>query len=125
MSGWVDWFNLIAAERGVPDGWRWFNTEFKGESRATGVFIVKGAVFGEVFKSGKNKGKPNPAKRTDERELVITPAQLDEFKARWEQTNGKCSECYGEGKTVKSISAEGKTYRDCSRCKATGKAPTP
>lgn len=123
MSAYIDWFGLIAKERGCPESWRWHQSEVKGESPHH-VFIVRGAVPGAVFERGKNKGKPNPAKYTDKRELVITPDDMAAIRAKWEDETGKCHACYGEGKTVASSSVEhGRTYRDCKRCHATGRRP--
>lgn len=116
----IDWFALIAKDRGCPENWRWYQSEVKGE-RPHHVFIVRGGVPGAVFKSGKYKGKPNPTKYTDRRELVITDADMNAVKARWESETGKCSGCYGEGKTIASAHADGtRTYRDCKPCGATG-----
>ena len=123
MSEPVDWFNMIAIERGLPPGWTWYESEAKGE-RPHHVFIIKGGVPGAVFKSGKNKGKPNVAKWTSPAELVISAHEMKERKAKWEKDTGLCSFCTGSGQTFASYSTkDGTTTRDCAACKATGKAP--
>lgn len=116
-----DWFGLVAKERGVPDGWRWYSSTAHGNAGST-VFLVTGAVVGGLFAKGKNAGKPNPAKYTDKRELVITRADLDAVKAKWSAETGKCSACYGEGRVSTGWSKEtGRTYRACRACTT----PTP
>lgn len=115
-----DWFNMIAAKRGKPAGWAWFKSEWRGE-----VILVEGGVAGALFTRGKNKGRPNPKKRTDVCEIAVSRSDLDAIKAEWSATTGKCAECYGDGETVASIGVSGKTYRDCKRCGATGLASIP
>lgn len=117
-----DWLNIIAAERGLPLGWSWFHSEWKGES-AHAVMIVKGGVAGHVFQRGPNKGKPNPKKRTSVSEMVVTRDDMRAVKAKWEAETGKCADCFGRGYCVVGWSkAEGEKYRGCTRCKATGAA---
>lgn len=116
-----DWFNLIASDRGMAKGWRWFHVQVKGSGEHS-VFLAKGGVDGAVFKSGPRKGKPNPAKRTHVAEIVITCAELDERQGRWEVETGDCHRCGGSGETVARVHrTEGTTYRRCERCKGGGR----
>jgi hypothetical protein len=117
-----DFYNMIATERGAPDGWRWVELNAKGE-RPHHVFLVRGAVV-PLISRGSNKGWPNWKRRdkATEREFVITPVEFDVFIAKWEQDTGCCSRCGGDGQELASCGVNGKTYRNCSRCKATGKA---
>lgn len=128
MSDFVDWFQLIASKRGVPDGWSWFSSEFKGETRSQGVFLIKGSCISGTYTRGKNKGKPKRDMATM-RELVITPAELDAVKTQWERDTNQCSGCYGEGQSTSGISNMNgetvKTYRSCRRCNGTGQAVQP
>lgn len=120
----VDWFQIIAESRGVPDGWRWFKSVVHGD-KPNHVFIVTGAAGGKPFKRGTNKGKVKPASRdhATKRDVVITPADLAAAKMQWERDTGKCSACCGAGKTVASAKSDGtKTYRGCNRCRETGRA---
>ena len=117
-----DFYNLIAAERGCADGWRWVELRVVGE-RPDHVVVVRGAVMPDLTK-GKNKGWPNWSKRdkSTERELVMTNPDINAFIAKWESTTGTCSGCGGDGQELASSGVNGTTYRDCRRCKATGKA---
>jgi hypothetical protein len=121
----VDWFQMIAVERGVPDGWSWFQSEVRGE-RPNHVFIVRGACIAGTYTRGKNKGKPKRDAATQQ-ELVITSAEMDARKQRWEQETGKCSHCLGEGKVVSGVSVRDAitthSYRSCKPCKGNGAAP--
>lgn len=118
----VDFYNLIAAERGLPEGWRWFHV------RAVdgGDSIVTGAVCTMLFKSGPRKGRPNWDKRdrSTQREIVVTREQLQERRAQWERDTGKCVQCFGTKAEFASWSSiEGTKTRPCRRCKETGVAP--
>ena len=119
-----DFYNLIAAERGVPEGWRWFELKAIGEvgDRANGAVIIKGAVCTAVFKSGPRKGEKNWSKRTDQRELVVSMREYDAFKEAWSTRTGLCSSCGGRGETLVRASADGnKEYGPCRMCNGTGK----
>jgi hypothetical protein len=121
MSERIDWYNLIASERGLPDGWRWY------ELRAVGPHaLIKGSLCNVMFKRGPRKGCENWAKRdrSQDREIVITKQELDARKSQYEAETGHCSRCFGTREELAGMSvAEGKLMRPCSRCKATGKAP--
>ena len=118
-----NFWNLIAIDRGQPDGWRWFKWERIGEGDHV-ADIVEGGVATEVYESGPRKGKLNYAKATHLAKLVITRAEICARIARWEAETGKCSGCGGDGEEVAGWSKDhGTEYRPCSRCKATGKAP--
>lgn len=125
MGNSPDFYNLIARDRGAPEGWRWFDLRVIGE-RPHHVIHVKGAVCDAVYKSGRYKGWPNWTKRdrSTERELVITPAEFDAAIAKWESETGLCHKCGGDGQELASCGVGGNTYRPCSRCKASGKAPS-
>lgn len=122
MSEHVDWYNRIAVERGVPDGWRWFSAEWKGGG-AHSVMLIKGGIP-TLYTRGSNKGKPNPKRYREVRELVVTQSDIDAAHAKWEAETGKCHQCYGVGQRVTGWCKErGETKRDCKRCNATGAAP--
>ena len=53
----------------------------------------------------------------------MSDAEYETIEAVWVSKTGKCPECAGEGKTVAQVSAaNGTTYRQCFKCKGTGKA---
>lgn len=119
-----DWINMLAVERGQPDGWRWFRLESVGEADdAHRVVLVKGGVPGAVFKSGPRKGKTNWAKATHQAELAITAADVQARAERWEGETGNCHKCGGDGLEVCGVTlgtGERRT-RPCPRCKGAGK----
>ncbi len=117
-----DWYALIAADRGKPDGWRWFKLERKGEG-AHSVVIVTGGVTTRTYASGKHKGKPD-WRGVARDEMVITSGDFDERMARWERDEGKCSACGGDGRELIGWSATtGEKTRTCKRCKGSGAKP--
>ncbi len=117
-----DWFQLIAQQRGMPPEWRWFSSEWKGEGEHA-VMLVKGGVPGAPFARGKNKGKPNPANRTQVAELVISREHMDAIKSQWQVKTGKCAKCAGSGQICWRWSKEGgRETRDCKACAGTGRA---
>lgn len=113
----VDFWNLIARERGMPEGWCWFRLEVVDHRlpRDEAASSVTGAVCTTVFKSGPRKGELNWAKRdgSTERTLIITFKELDARERQWESDTGKCCRCFGSGND---------SFGKCRRCGATGKA---
>ena len=124
MKEMPDFYNLIARQRGVPEGWHWYSLNVVGDikDRANGGILVKGAICTAVYKSGPRKGQPNWSKRTDEREFLITTRDYDAAMAAWEAETGNCSRCGGDGQELASASSAGSTYRACRKCNATGRA---
>lgn len=123
-----DFYNMIAVERGMPKGWQWYALKALGDPSVTprehAAALVTGGVPGERYKSGKRKGEVNWAKCTNRGELVITFRDYDERAVRWEHETGNCKTCGGDGQEWSGWSAgEGSRYRECTRCKGTGKAP--
>ena len=121
----VDFYNLIARERGCPEGWKWMEVSVLGTDyqapREHGAVEIKGGICAATFKSGPRKGQPNWSKATDKRSLVITFKDLDAFTEKWSKETGLCSKCTGNGKTIASCGVNGTTYRSCSDCAGTGK----
>jgi len=94
-------------------------------TRNTVMYRVRGAVA-PLITRGKRKGRKNwrALDKATDRTAYFTPDEHKAFRARWEAATGKCSECCGEGKTLASLSMDtGATYRECSACHGTGKAP--
>jgi hypothetical protein len=126
MTG-PDLYQLFAATQGVPEGWRWYSLNAVGESRTQGGVLITGAVCTETITRGLRKGEPNWKKRdrATERELFATFSQLDAVRDQWERDTGKCASCGGDGQESAGwIRRTGTLYRPCTRCNATGKAPS-
>lgn len=121
MSKLPDFYNMIAHERGAPSDWHWFELRGVGE-RPNHAFLVRGGVA-PLLTRGKNKGHHNwrLLDKSTVREFVVTPADLEARTLKWEQETGSCHRCGGDGQELASCGIRGNTYRDCSRCKATGK----
>jgi len=115
-----DLSQLLAAEvAGIP-GWQWSSSE---AIDPPGTLLMTGAVYPVTYKSGPRKGRTNYGKPTPgtERKIVVTRAQRDEFFARWEQSSGVCSDCFGDkGREVWSTKANAKQWQTCKRCNGTG-----
>lgn len=118
-----DWYNLLAVERGQPEGWQWYRLQGIGDGRENGAVLLKGGVPNGTFKSGPRKGEINWAKATHVAEVVITFADIGNRCMRWEVETGSCFNCGGDGSETAGWSAEaGHEARKCSRCNGTGKA---
>lgn len=87
-----DFYNMIARERGMPDGWRWYQLEARPKvwaanvlDRAMAVVLVRGAVCTAVFTRGPRKGRPNWNKRdrATDCEIVISLADYDARAEAW------------------------------------------
>lgn len=121
----MDFYNLIAAERGMPAGWKWNLLKCVGELENDGSgVLVTGAVCTAIYSRGKRKGDTNWKKRdrSTEKELFISRNEYEKRRQKWQADTGKCVECLGSGKTLASMSIyTGKTYRPCHECKATGR----
>jgi len=127
MTG-PDLYNLFAATQGVPEGWRWYEVRAVRQRAGDGV-LIKGAVCTAVYSRGPRKGQTDWHKldRATVRELFATFAQLDAVRDTWERETGKCAKCGGDGQEVESVGTRAgvthRTYRPCTRCDASGKAP--
>jgi hypothetical protein len=121
----VDFYNLIAAERGQPAGWRWFELKCVGELADDGSgVLVTGAVCTAIYSRGKRKGETNWTKRdrSTQRELFISRNEYEKRRMKWQADTGKCVECMGSGQRFASHSIyEGIKYKPCNKCGATGK----
>lgn len=117
-----DWINMLARERGQPEGWSWYRLESIGEGDdAHRAILIKGAVPGAVYKSGPRKGKTNWAKATHQADIVITAADVQARAQRWEGDTGNCHKCGGDGVEACGMGPAGVKTRPCPRCKGAGK----
>ena len=119
-----DVYNLAAQRfKGMPVDWQWFSIQSK-ESPYGRFVQVTGAVPVGFYSQGPRKGRPKWPINKDCQIFQFTPAQLDEVFFAWEAQTGDCFKCGGSGQESFGWSkAEGKRYRQCSRCGGTGKAP--
>lgn len=97
----------------APPEWLWCRLEAIGHDT-----LVEGGIPRPVTR-GKNKGSKS-WRGVERSRCVVTKAELDAEHADYEQTTGRCWMCLGESKTIRSASARGNTYSECSRCKGTG-----
>lgn len=127
MSDYVDWYAMIAKQRGVPEGWRWNKLEVIGDLKDPDrPVLIEGAVCTITFKGGPRKGKLNWSKRdkSTARTFVVTQQQLAEAQAAWEAETGKCHRCTGSGQFAWRISTKNGTQtKACTRCSGTGVKP--
>lgn len=115
-------FNLIAADRGMPPGWRW--TRWRRSDDDSGAGIVTGAVPQRVFTRGPRKGEPDWRGATHEATIVITKADEMARLERWEAETGECSRCDAGREVIGWSKESGVKTRSCVRCRGTGKAPS-
>lgn len=100
----------------LPEGFEWRRVEHM----PYGATILQGGVC-RVVKRGKHKGHTTCDRYTHT--TTVSDSELAAEIRRWEAETGKCGDCYGDGRTLKSLSvAEGKTYRQCATCGGTGEA---
>jgi hypothetical protein len=119
-----DVYNLAAQRlKGMPEDWQWFSIESK-ESPFGRFTQVTGAVPVGFYSRGPRKGRTKWPANKDCQVFQFTPAQLDDVMLAWEAETGNCFTCGGDGQEQFGWSkAEGRRYRQCSRCGGTGKAP--
>jgi len=94
----TDFYNLIARERGMPEGWRWYQIEARPQfwagkqpDRGTATCLVRGAVCTAVITRGARKGQTNWAKRdrSTDQEIVISFAEYDARVSKWKAEQEK------------------------------------
>lgn len=114
-----DWYNLIAADRGKPEGWRWYSLQAVNDST-----IVEGGIPRSLVTRGPRKGLPNWTKPDAVSKMIVSPADVLARKLRFEAETGNCHQCGGVGQEFKGWSKEaGRLTRECRRCRGNGKAP--
>jgi hypothetical protein len=115
-----DAMDLAAKKTGVA-GWCAYQWEAVGDDN-----IVRGCVPLGTYTRGPRKGHPKfkPAMPGSERTIVVAKIELERHAAEYEETEGKCWDCKGEGKELAGWSVEeGNKYRTCTRCKGNGLPP--
>lgn len=116
-----DFFENIARRKlGQPPEWKACIWERIGPDACK----IEGGLTTPILR-GPRKGRPKWAKRYTFVACIVTDEEFRKEKAQYETETGNCADCQGHGKVICSVSvAEGAKYRDCSKCKGTGKRVT-
>lgn len=94
---------------------------FKWEAIGSDAVSLTGGIP-RIITRGPRKGKKTWNKCIVTTEIV-TKSEADAEQDKYEKETGRCGECMGEGKLLSGWSRDsGYTYRECSRCKGSGKA---
>lgn len=102
-----------------PEGWAVCAWERIGDGND---LVVTGGVP-RVLKAGPRKGKPT-WRDVPTQNAVVTEAEIEAEKARYEADTGKCGDCYGKGEVFASWDhIEGVKHRKCGRCGGSGERP--
>lgn len=102
-----------------PEGWEVCAWERIGDGND---LVVTGGVP-RLLKTGPRKGKPT-WRDVPTQKAVVTGAEIEAEKARYEEQTGKCSDCMGKGEVFANWSAaDGVKHRRCKRCDGTGERP--
>lgn len=123
-----DLYELHARDKaGMPPEWKAFRWQALPLESKTALYFLVTGMIAPLRSKGKNKGRPNwrMGDRSTQRAVVLPIMEHEEWVRAWEILTGKCAKCGGEGQTMAScnfVTAE-KTYRPCSGCAGTGKAP--
>lgn len=108
----------------MPDTWAIHTWECFPKSTDKTLYYQVTGIIAPLKTKGKNKGAPNwrAGDKTTERTVILTVAEHEAWIAGWELKTGLCSNCLGEGQTLKSWTiANGPEYRQCVECQGTGK----
>jgi hypothetical protein len=101
---------------GSPDGFQFFCWERIG----TDALKLTGCVVTRSYAKGPRKGRPcYNGKRVS---VVVTDAEAEAERTRYELETGQCGECMGSGQVFRSWSVdEGTKTRPCDVCGASGR----
>lgn len=113
------WLRALYRKVGIP-GWEAYIWERVGN---TYDVICTGCVPNGVYSKGPRKGRPRYKDGTQDGKYVLTSAEVEAERIRWESETGKCGECYGRGEVLAGWNKdEGKRYRPCPKCNRAEKA---
>ena len=121
----VDFWSLLCRKKIDIEGWRW--NRLRALQDADDTIEIQGGVCVEKFSRGPRKGRPNWARRdkAKDRTLYVRMDEFNAFLVEWERDTGKCHKCKGSTQEwVGWSKAEGDRMKPCTRCEATGKAPS-
>ena len=115
----IDFIEVVARKKLNPaPEWEYFAWERIGE---TDDLIVTGGVP-RLMTRGPRKGKKTWDGARDK--VVVTRAEIDAAHLAYESETGKCFKCTDGQAWCGWSAADGHRYKDCSRCNATGVAPS-
>lgn len=101
---------------GNPAGFEFARYEAIG---GTGDVLLSGCVVTKLHTRGPKKGRPvfkKPYQR-----VVVTAAEFEAERARWEAETGHCGKCLGSGYIFASWNnLKGFSYGHCSDCNGSG-----
>ena len=107
----------------LPPEWQVCGIKILDFNRLDIGIIYKGAVPLGVYKTGRRKGWTKWPSARACLTFTVLKAEIDAFRASWEQETGICSACFGKGRNAFRIPAKSDAdYRVCKRCQGTGKA---
>lgn len=115
----------VAAKAVLPEGWEIYQWETINIDTPNEAIKVDGTVMRALFVRGPRKGRKNFARRERDKDMsfIITRAEIQQAKAKWETETGFCGECYGNGDVAWSWHhQEGTKFKTCKKCSGTGKA---
>ncbi|MGF6212385.1 hypothetical protein [Comamonas sp. 4034] len=120
-----DFMQIVAREKLGEKAKDW--QIFRWERIGDGNDFVVGFGQTRLKTSGKNKGETTwrgiDGRQLPHGKVVVTGAEMDAARAKYETDTGHCGECGGTGQAWCGWSAaEGTKYRTCHRCNGTGKA---
>lgn len=108
---------------GVSPEWHWCAIDASGSPG--GYIKITGCVpIGRVTR-GPRQGRLKWPPKKDMQSFWVHRSDLEESSLMYERDTGNCRVCSGSGQEWCGWHhIEGNKYRPCSRCKATGKAPS-
>lgn len=118
-------FEIHAREKAnMPDEWRAYYWECLPHGKPSEYYQFTGAVV-PIHVGGPLNGLPNWTRKDAAtwRTVEFTAEEHKAFCADWEKRTGKCNECMGKGETIASSGVSGTKYRECHRCKGSGRPP--
>jgi len=104
---------------GDQPGFQWYEWEAIGNEKTRDV-LMTGCVVTRTYQRGPRKGQP--VYDGLKQRVVVTGAEIEAERTRYEAETGKCAECMGSARVVAGWDhITGAAYRPCRVCKATGK----
>lgn len=116
MSGFDRMVEIARRKLGGDPGLKWVSAK-----AVTGGFLIEMGKPTRTYAKGPRKGKDD-WRKVETKQAIVTKEETEATELAYE-AEGKCSNCDGEGRESAGWSAaEGTKWRECRRCKGTGKA---